>query len=310
MDRRTTPVGRDWRWATIVSRSIRDLFANDGLVWAAGLSFFTLLSFFPLVIMIIIAASSLTDPQWIAERLVNGVNEFVPAEQIDPAALIDGARQQRERLGIIAAIVIVVTGRRILGTLTLAMDRMSDVDSRDDSLRRHAVTELVLFLGIVAAAALAIATRPLLALAERAIGEVTPAANQVTLVLTEILQALLVFGTLTLVYAVVPLGKRMWRAVLIASAAVTVLFLITRAAFTAVVDRLWESLATLYGPLATAAFLLTWVYWVALIVLFGASLSSHIKVMHLEGASSQEAERRHVARTDGPTASPTTEPSE
>lgn len=297
-------MGQERRWPTIVSRSIRDLFANDGLVWAAGLSFFALLSFFPLVIMVIIVASYVTDPQWIGERIVNGVNEFVPTEQIDPAVLVDGARQERERLGIIAAIVILVTGRRILGTLTLAMDRMSDVDQRDESFRRRAATEVILFVGILAAAGLAVATRPLLSLVERAIGEVTSAANQVTLVLTEILQTLLIFGTFTLVYAVVPLRKRIWRAVLIAAAAVTVLFLATRAVFTEVVDLLWQSLATLYGPLATAAFLLTCVYCVALIVLFGASLSSHIKVMHLEGAGVEEAERRHVARTSDSTADP------
>lgn len=60
----------------------------------------------------------------------------------------------------------------------------------------------------------------------------------------------------------------------------------------------------LYGPLAAAAFLLTWVDWVALIVLFGASLWSPVKVMHLEGASVQETERRHVARTEDPANEP------
>jgi len=52
-------------WPLVINRSVRDLFANDGLVWAAGLAFYTLLSFFPLVIAVIIAASYLTDPQWV-----------------------------------------------------------------------------------------------------------------------------------------------------------------------------------------------------------------------------------------------------
>ncbi|CAA9560626.1 MAG: hypothetical protein AVDCRST_MAG33-1643 [uncultured Thermomicrobiales bacterium] len=305
-----TTTGRERRWPLIVSRSVQDLFANDGLAWAAALSFFALLSFFPVVIVIIIVASYVTDPQWVGERIVNGVNEFVPAEQIDPVALVDGAQQQRERLGVIAVVLILITGRRILGTLTSAMDRMSDVDQRDDTFRRRVLTEGALVIGIVSVAGLAVATRPLLALAERVIGLTTTAQERVTLALTETLQTLLIFGTFTLVYATVPLGKRMWRAVLIASAVVTGLFLATRAAFTAVVELLWESLAILYGPLAAAAFLLTWVYWVALIVLFGASLSSHIKVMHLEGASSQEAEQRHVPRTDGPTAGATPGPTD
>lgn len=291
-------------WSLIVNRSVRDLFANDGLVWAAALSFYLLLSFFPLVIVVIIVSSYLTDPTWVTERLVSGVNEFVPAEEIDPAALLDGAQRERQRLGIIAVIVVLVAGRRILGTLILAMDRMSDVDRLDDSFRRKALVEVFLVLGVAAVAALALLTRPAIALVERAFGVRSADGDPVTLLLVEVSQVLLIFGAFTLIYAVVPHGRRMWRAVLLAATSVTLLFLITRAVFTAVIDLLWESLATLYGPLATAAFLLTWVYWVALIVLFGASLSSHIKVMHLEGASIEETEQRHVARTNDPGAQP------
>lgn len=298
MTRRKTAAWRQGRWPKIVDQSIRDLFANDGLVWAAALSFYALLSFFPLVIAIIILASYMTDPAWIGERIVDAVNEFVPAERIDPVALVEGARRERGRLGIVAVVVVLIAGRRILGTLTLAMDRMSDVDQRDDSFRRRALIELLLVGGIVGVAALAIVTRPILAMVERSLGIATSVDTTFTPILVEVLQTVLIFAAFALVYAVVPLGERMWRAVLIASAAATVIFLITRAAFTALVDLLWQSLSTLYGPLATAAFLLTWVYWVALIVLFGASLSSHIKVMHLEGASVQETERRHVARTE------------
>lgn len=280
------------------------MFANDGLVWAAALSFYLLLSFFPLVIVVIIVSSYLTDPTWVTERLVSGVNEFVPAEQIDPAALLVGAQRERQRLGIIAVIVVLIAGRRILGTLILAMDRMSDVDRLDDSFRRKALVEVFLVLGVAAVAALALLTRPTIALVERAFGVRSADDDPVTLLLVEVSQVLLIFGAFTLIYAVVPHGRRMWRAVLIAATSVTLLFLVTRSVFTAIVDLLWESLATLYGPLATAAFLLTWVYWVALVVLFGASLSSHIKVMHLEGASVQETEQRHVARTNDPGAQP------
>ena len=297
-------------WLTVVNRSIRDLIASDGLVWAAALAFYTLLSFFPLVIVIIIISSYVTDPAWVTERIVSGVNEFVPAEQIDPAALLDGAQRERQRLGIIAVVVVLIAGRRVLGTLILAMDRMSDVDRRDDSFRRKTLIEVFLVLGVAIMAALALLTRPAIALVERAFDIVPADDAPVNLLVVEVSQVLLIFAALTLVYAVVPHGERMWRAVLIAAGCATALFLITRAAFTALVDLLWESLSTLYGPFATAAFLLTWVYWVALIVLFGASLSSHIKVLSLEGASVQETEQRHVARTNDPGPAPVGEPSD
>ena len=69
-----------------------------------------------------------------------------------------------------------------------------------------------------------------------------------------------------------------------------------RAGFLAILDRLWESVTLIYGPLALAALLLTWAWVVSVIVLFGGSLASHINVMLVEGSSAQDAERRHVAR--------------
>lgn len=85
---------------------------------------------------------------------------------------------------------------------------------------------------------MAIATRPVIAVVERTLGVASTRDDPVTLAVVSVLQALLIFIAFSLVDAVVPLGERMWRAVLIAAAAVTVLFLATRAAFTAIVGLL------------------------------------------------------------------------
>lgn len=290
-----------WRaWRRVITRSVADLFANDGLTWAASLAFYTLLSAFPLVIAIIIVASYVTDPAWVAERIIDAVNEFVPSESLDPQAILDSAVRERDRLGIVAAAIVLVSGRRVLGTLVVAFDRMSDVDQADDPIRRRSLLELALVGGLVVLAAIAVSTRPALAFVERAVGLTPASAEVIGRIATELSQTVLIFLALTLVYAVVPLGTRLWRAVLIAAAVTTALFLATRAAVTAVVTLIWSAIETIYGPLALAVFLLTWVYWVAVVVLFGASLSSHIKVMLIEGASVAETRRRHVPRTSPP----------
>jgi uncharacterized BrkB/YihY/UPF0761 family membrane protein len=66
-----------------------------------------------------------------------------------------------------------------------------------------------------------------------------------------------------------------------------------------VLDRSWASFTLIYGPLTLAALLLTWGWFLGLIILFGGSLASHIKVMVIEGRSPAEAERRHVAHKVG-----------
>lgn len=84
---------------------------------------------------------------------------------------------------------------------------------------------------------------------------------------------------------------------LIGAAAATGLFLVTtQTIFSLLVRLLWDSLSIIYGPLAAAALLLTFVYWVALVTLTGASLASHIKVMWFHGASAHLAGEHHVER--------------
>src|SRR5829696_4404486 len=100
-------------------------------------------------------------------------------------------------------------------------------------------------------------------------------------------------------YTVVPHGNRNARAALTGAIAATVLVLIARAFFVGVLDRFWASFELIYGPLTLAALLLTWGWFLGLIILFGGSLASHAKVIVIEGRSPSEAERRHVARKAG-----------
>jgi uncharacterized BrkB/YihY/UPF0761 family membrane protein len=73
----------------------------------------------------------------------------------------------------------------------------------------------------------------------------------------------------------------------------TALFLLAHAGFVLAMRWLWGNLSLVYGPIAVATVLLTWAWYVGMIVLFGASLASHAKVMRLEGQSAREAGRRH-----------------
>jgi uncharacterized BrkB/YihY/UPF0761 family membrane protein len=96
-------------------------------------------------------------------------------------------------------------------------------------------------------------------------------------------------------YTVVPHGERNSQAALIGAIVATVLVLVARSVFLSLLDSLWASFVLIYGPLALAALLLTWSWVVGLIVLFGGSLASHVKVMVIEEQSAQDAERLHVA---------------
>ncbi len=190
-----------------------------------------------------------------------------------------------------------LAGRRILGALVTALDRVSDVDARHETIRRRALVEVVVLAGIGLLFLIALVARSLLGLLWEAVwgsGATTPLAWALGAAIHALLLGIAFFA----LYTVVPHGERNTRAALIGAVVATGLVLVVRALFLAVLDRLWASFALLYGPLALAALLLSWGWLLGVIILVGGSLASHVKVMVVEGRSAQEAARRHVAHKD------------
>ena len=190
---------------------------------------------------------------------------------------------------------MLLAGRRILGALITALDRVSDVDERHESLQRRAAVEVVLLVGIGALFVAALSARALLGLLWQAVWG-NGSSHPVAWALGAAVHALLLVTAFYALYTVVPYGQRDRRSALVGAITATVLFLVVRAGFLTTLDRLWKSFSLIYGPLAIAALLLLWAWIVALVVLFSGSLASHINVMLVEGRSAEEAEQRHVAR--------------
>lgn len=274
------------RWVAVVDQSVRDLRAIGALELAAALAFYGLVSLFPLLLAGAVVATWFADPAWAVERITDLLGAFVPRGEVEVEEIVDDAVAERGRVGLLSVLVLVLSGRRVLGALTSALNRVSDVDERSDSVARRAIVELVLLAGLAGLFGLALSAGPLLAPFEGVAGW---AGTETAL------RALLLLATFSVIYAVVPRGARDRRAVLVGAGAATALFLLARWLFLLWVGRLWESLSLIYGPLAVAAMLLLWAWYVALITLFGGALASHAKVMVFEGQSAAAARQRHLA---------------
>lgn len=278
------------RGRLVLVQSVRDLRASGALELAAALAFYALVSLFPLLLAGAVVASYVVEPAWAVARITALLGEFVPRGEVEVAAIVDAAVSQRGRVGLLSLVVLAASGRRVLGALTEALNRVSDVDARADSLARRALVELALLGGIGGLFGLALSARPLLALLGGAAGWAGTATA---------LRAVLLMMTFFLVYTVVPRGARDPRAALVGAGAATGLFLLARWLFLLWVGRLWGDLTLIYGPLAVGTVLLLWAWYVALITLFGGALASHTKVMVVEGGSGATAQQRHVGRESG-----------
>ena len=139
----------------VVVQSVRDLWASNVMKWAASLAFYALLSLFPLLIVIIVAFSFVAEPEWAAERAINLLDQFLPEGEAGVEAIIDDAIAQRGRVGVLSFVVLLVTGRRILGGLSKGLNHVSDVNVLDETVKREAAVEIALCVGLVGLALLA-----------------------------------------------------------------------------------------------------------------------------------------------------------
>jgi uncharacterized BrkB/YihY/UPF0761 family membrane protein len=218
---------------------------------------------------------------------------------VDVAPLVSNAIAARGQTSLFAIVLWVFAGRRIFGALVTALDRVSDVDARQETVTRRALVEVAALIGVGLLFAASVIVRPLLALFW-GLEDEGDGVFTVPWLIGAGVHALVLFAAFFALYAVVPRGERNYRAVAIGAAVATCLALLLRVGVVILFDQFWASYALMYGPLALAAIMLTWSWVFGLIVLFGASLASHVKVMVFEGRSAAEAESRHVAHKRGP----------
>ena len=286
-----------WRaWGAVFRASARDLWANNVMEWAAALAFYAVLSLFPLALAAAATAAYVVDAAWAVDRLAALLAGFVPRGVVDAQAIVDRAIAVRGRVGLLAIGGWLFAGRRILGTLVTALDQVSDVDHERETVRRRVLVEIALLTGLVGMFTLALTAEAVVDRLWTAAGvPYGPRGATMATTVAAVRAGVLVL-TFYALYALVPRGRRGRRAALTGAVVAAALFLVARALFLAALSRIWAGFDLVYGPLAVAAVLLLWAWYAALVVLFGASLASHAKVMLAEGASPTEARRRHVER--------------
>jgi membrane protein len=281
-------------WRDVVVQTGRDLWTSSVLEWAASLAFYAVLSLFPLLIGCMVIASYLVDVAWATDQAIALLGQFLPEGEAGIEEIVTEAIENRRRVGLLSFVVVLLTGRRILGGLIKGLNHVSDVTEQDDTFRRKAVIEFGLLVGLVGIFGLALASDRLLGLLWNTMRAVPGPDGLVIDAIGTVVRALLLVLIFTALYGFVPRGARSWRAVAIGAVLATFLYLSAQFVFSLFVDTIWTNLNLVYGPLALAALLLTWSWYVALITLIGAGFASHVKTMVIERRGSDTVSQQHT----------------
>ncbi len=279
-DRPDTPVP----WTGVVRSSMRSLYRGHAVEWAAALACYGVLSFFPLLIGLAVLSATVVDLEWAVARAGDLLSQILPEGEREVEQIISGAAENRRRVGLLSVVALLVPGRRVLGALTTALNRMSETDERTDPLKRRAAVEMALFAMLALLFMAALFSGPVLEAALAAAGVAPGPRDPVYAALRFLITAVVVWGLLLTVYLVVPRGRRRWRAAAAGATVATILFLIARSGFTVALKLLGDAIAAIYGPIEVAALLLIYGWYASLILLAGGTFAAHVKVLRIEPA--------------------------
>jgi membrane protein len=258
------------------AQTIRAFRANQGLLLAGGVAYYTLLSIVPLMILLVIILSHVIDAEQLMSTLARYLGIVVPGQS---GPLIDELRlfiAHREVIGWTLAVTLIFFSSLAFSVLENAMS----VIFYHRVLAKHrpfVVSVLIpylyiLFLGI----GLLVVT--LVAGALQALGQSRldvlghdwslSGVSRALLYLIGVLGEVLVLAS---IYFVMPVGRLSWRHALIGGGSAAVLWEISRRVLVWYLATL-SQVQTVYGSLTTAIVVLLSLEIAAIVLLFGAQV--------------------------------------
>jgi membrane protein len=275
---RHVPVRRLTQRALVATRAAVLEFVDDrGHRSAAQISFFAILSFIPLVLLLAATFGLAFDDAAVRERIIQTVFDNVPlASSGDRPKLeqaVADALEQAGNLGIFTTILLLVAASGVMGALRHSINEAWDIEQRPPLLKRKAL-DLALVLGGTSILALSVSLTVTHRLAEVLDDEgnggwLLAGALDVA---SELLPIVFVALALLFLYRVLPMHRKplrdIWPGAVVAALG---LALVKQG-----LELYFEQLAdfgAIYGSLGAAMALLIFVYAAANVIVFGAEFA-------------------------------------
>ena len=255
---------------TILKASVSDFLEDNAMTWAAGIAFYTALSFAPLMTLLISIGS------WLGEgtqdKLIGEVKR-VMGEQA--GASIDTVIQNAEThqgqsvwaFGLSLAVTI-FSASGVFAQLQQALNRAWDVKPKPGQGVWGWVRARLLSIGVVASLVFIL----MASLAVSAIiGLILPNAEGWGRVGSVLVSLIIYIPMFMLLFKLLPDVKVSWKDVFFGSVITAVLFIVGKAGIGLYLGH--SAVGSAYGAAGSLVVLLVWVYYSAIILLFGAEIT-------------------------------------
>lgn len=278
----------------VVIQSGKDFIRDNCPQWAAAISYYTLLSLFPLLLAATSIAAYFVDAEWAINQGSRLIEDFIPNGAQYVQDIVEEVIDARGQVSILSILILGWSGSRVFGVVTKALNIAYDVDEPYGFLKRTLV-ELLMTVSIGLLFVLALGSRFLVIFLDNMISIPALPQGTVTRILQYAVPTILLLISLFLTYRFVPRRKVEWWTALVGAVVFTILFQLAQPLFTGYIQT-FANYNLVYGPLAIVITLVLWTWIAASFFLFGGEIVSHLQDMIVENKSQQEVDEKHEKR--------------
>jgi membrane protein len=283
------PAGRIRLISLAAWRGVTELYDSEGLTHAASIAYYTLLSFFPMMLLGLFMLSEVTTDAADRDAVVRFVFRYFPQQFGFISGQIDAFQTQPVTFGFWGVVGLVWASLGVFNAITSAVNHAWAVEKRRSFLMHRLVGFVMMIAaGLLVMVGLLIAS--FVRLAETRLGEAMTRTRWIDTLsgaFASYLATVLLIGCVALVFYFIPNTKVRFRDVWPGAILVGVLWRIALRLFS------WYAadLATwnvIHGSIAAVVVFLLWIYVSAVILLYGVEMTASY-------ARLQEAAIRHTS---------------
>ena len=264
---------------TILKTAATDFMNDQGLKLSAALSYYTIFSLAPMLLVMITVLSIFFGRDAIQGQVFEQISGLVGAQAAAQLQDILKNAELSNKSGVAAAIgigTLVVGATGVFAEIQSSINYIWSIEARPEkSWLKYLKTRLISFSLILTLGFLLIVTLGVNALVDLLSSRLEKYFSEASIIFFYILNTAIALGIITMLFAVIfkvlPDGKIRWKECFVGAGFTAVLFAIGKFLISFYIGQ--SDLGATYGASASIIILLSWVYYSSIILYFGAEFT-------------------------------------
>ena len=266
---RSTPI-------RLISRVVQEMGEDDATHMAASVSYYTVLSIFPLVIALSAIIGWMAGSASRQDDVIEYVVDYLPGSEQFVRESLESAERFKETLGVVAVLGLMWSASAVFGSITRVVNLAWDIRENPPFYKnKPRQLAMALAVGMLFALSLGISSfmqwATTIEIGSRSASDFL--GGGLFSIVLQIPATLISFSIFLMIYKFLPNTKTYWKYVWTGAAVAAVLFEIGKNLFLFYLSNFAE-FDQLYGNVASVITLMVWAYFCALILILGAEVAS------------------------------------